>query len=143
MRDSRLRATNAAAPAPNSNTIGGAGTGVPPLDVPPPLEPDEVDDEVELEVDDEVDDAPELVDEPPLEADELPSSVKFAVALLNRTLLPTDAKSTPRTVPTVPVVVLLPAIVTLLPVKVTLPIVEANKTPVPVLAVPYTEPASV
>lgn len=37
----RLRATSAAAAAPNSSTIGGAGTGagVPPVDPVPPFEP--------------------------------------------------------------------------------------------------------
>ena len=48
---SRLRATSAAAPAPKSSTIGGAGTGVPPLDELPPLLDDEEDEE-ELEAED-------------------------------------------------------------------------------------------
>ena len=35
---SRLRATRVAAAAPNSRIIGGAGTWVPPVEVPPPEE---------------------------------------------------------------------------------------------------------
>ena len=61
-----LRATKAAAAAPNSRTIGGAGTsvgGVPPEELPPvdpPLD-------VELLVEEEVEDDPPVeVDEPPL-----------------------------------------------------------------------------
>ena len=50
-RPRRLRATKVAAAAPNRRIIGGAGTGVPPveLDDEPPL-----DEEVELEVEDEL-----------------------------------------------------------------------------------------
>jgi hypothetical protein len=36
---SRLRATSAAAAAPNSRTIGGAGTGVPPVEPVLPVDP--------------------------------------------------------------------------------------------------------
>jgi hypothetical protein len=60
---SRLRATSAAAAAPNSSTMGGAGTGagVPPFD--PELPP--LDDEDELELDDEEElDEDELLDPP-------------------------------------------------------------------------------
>lgn len=68
---SRLRATSAAAAAPNSNIIGGAGTGAgePPLEpvLPPELPDDELLDDDELELDDEPPSPPpvELVlDEP-------------------------------------------------------------------------------
>ena len=49
----RLRATSAAAPAPNNSIIGGAGTGAGlPLDE--PVDPEELDDEEdELELDEE------------------------------------------------------------------------------------------
>lgn len=56
-RPNRLRATSAAAAAPNSSIIGGAGTGEGlPLDDPDPPDDPELDDE-ELE---------ELDDEPPM-----------------------------------------------------------------------------
>lgn len=62
---SRLRPTMAAAAAPNSSSIGGAGTSCPPL-VPPLVPPDvelEVDELVELEVEELVlDDVDELVE---------------------------------------------------------------------------------
>ena len=66
---SRLRATSAAAAAPNSSTIGGAGTGAgePPLD---PVEPPELlDDELldDDELDDELPDDPLLPPLPPVE----------------------------------------------------------------------------
>lgn len=57
--DSRLRATSAAAAAPNSSIIGGAGTGVG-----LPLEPLDPPDELELD-DDELEEL-ELDDEPPM-----------------------------------------------------------------------------
>lgn len=58
--ESRLRATSAAAAAPNSSIIGGAGTGAGlPLD---PLDPP---DELELDEEDELDEL-ELDDEPPM-----------------------------------------------------------------------------
>ena len=49
---SRRRATSAAAAAPNSSTIGGAGTGTPPveLDVLPPLELDELEELEDVDV---------------------------------------------------------------------------------------------
>jgi hypothetical protein len=60
---SRLRATSAAAAAPNSSTMGGAGTGagVPPFD--PELPPLDEEDELELLDDDELDEE-ELLDPP-------------------------------------------------------------------------------
>ena len=70
----RLRAISPAAAAPNSITIGGAGTSVPPVEPPsppfdPPLELDEEDDElVELDVDDDVLDDVEVLP-PKLEDD--------------------------------------------------------------------------
>lgn len=53
---SRLRATRAAAAAPNNMVIGGAGTGAgspldPPVDPPEKLEPDDEPDELELDDD--------------------------------------------------------------------------------------------
>jgi hypothetical protein len=64
-----LRATSADAAAPNSSTIGGAGTGVggPPLEVEPPLEELVLDDE---EVEEEVDELDE-VDQSILPLDEV------------------------------------------------------------------------
>ena len=75
----RRRANSPAAAAPNSNTMGGAGTSVPPVEPPvdPPLDEDELEDEDEellLEEEapedvppneDEV--LPPKLDEPPLE----------------------------------------------------------------------------
>jgi hypothetical protein len=70
---SRLRATSAAAAAPNSRTIGGAGTGVPPVELPvePPLllELDDVLLLVDEDVD-ELDDPPKL-DDPPVAPEEV------------------------------------------------------------------------
>ena len=58
---SRLRATSAAAAAPNSSAMGGAGTGDGlPLD---PLDDEPLD---ELELDDELDELLELDEEPPI-----------------------------------------------------------------------------
>ena len=86
LRARRLRATRAAAAAPNSRIIGGAGTSVPPEEVELDVEElvdedvlDEVDDEPEVELEVEVDvlvDPPKLDDEvlvelPPVEV-ELP-----------------------------------------------------------------------
>ena len=51
LRPRRLRATRVAAAAPNRRIIGGAGTGVPPVE---PEEDPPLDDEVELELEDEV-----------------------------------------------------------------------------------------
>jgi len=70
---SRLRATKAAAAAPNSSTIGGAGTGAggPPLDPVLPDELLELELEVELLVDDEPLLDPELLPEPPFDPPEL------------------------------------------------------------------------
>ena len=69
----RRRAKRPAAAAPKSNTIGGAGTSVPPVE--PPVEPPlEDDDEDELDDEDEellLDDAPEEV-LPPNDDDVLP-----------------------------------------------------------------------
>lgn len=64
---SRLRATSAAAAAPNSSTIGGAGTGVGPSGGGPPELPVLPDDEAELALDaeDELDEA--LVLQPTLD----------------------------------------------------------------------------
>ena len=70
-RPRRLRATRVAAAAPNRRIIGGAGTGVPPveLDDEPPLDEEEVelDEEVELLLDEDVLELPlVLPDEPKL-----------------------------------------------------------------------------
>ena len=56
----RRRATSATAPAPNSKTIGGAGTSVPPVLVDPPELLDELEEEL---LDDEEVDEELLVDE--------------------------------------------------------------------------------
>jgi hypothetical protein len=61
----RRRATRVAAAAPNRRIIGGAGTGVPPVE-PDELPPEEeLDDEEELE-EDELDEEEVLPDEPKL-----------------------------------------------------------------------------
>ena len=66
----RRRATRPAAAAPKSNTIGGAGTSVPPVDPPdPPLDEDELEDDDELLLDE--DDAPLEPDEVPPKDDEV------------------------------------------------------------------------
>jgi hypothetical protein len=66
-----LRATSAAAAAPNSITIGGAGTGAggPPLDPMPDDDPLELPDEELLELDEPLDDPDDdpLEDQPPVE----------------------------------------------------------------------------
>jgi len=64
---SRWRPTNAAAAAPNSSIIGGAGTSVggPPDELEPPEDELLEDDEL-LDDEDELDDPPKL-DEPPVE----------------------------------------------------------------------------
>ena len=63
---SRLRATRLAAAAPNRRIIGGAGTGVPPVELEdePPL--DEADEADEAEEADEADEADEVAEEPKL-----------------------------------------------------------------------------
>jgi len=105
---SRLRATRAAAAAPNSRSIGGAGTGVPPveLDEPPLDEPlllalelvelllddEELDEPLVLPEDPKLDeppdapelvevDAPELVDEALVDAPELVELVEVPLEL--------------------------------------------------------------
>ena len=124
---SRRRATRAAAAAPNSRTIGGAGTGTPPVevDVEPPLEVDELLlellDELEL-LDVEVELPPkldelveELVDTLPLDEevdDTLPDEVEVE-------LPPVDVE-----------VELPPVEVELPPVDVELPPVEVELPPV-------------
>lgn len=89
-RLSLRRATRAAAAAPNRTIIGGAGTGVPPVEVEPPLDVEELELELELELllellevlvllppkllDEEVDETLPLEVEPPLvlDVDETP-----------------------------------------------------------------------
>ena len=76
----RRRANNAAAAAPNSKTIGGAGTSVPPFD-PPVLPPELEEDELELLLEElELEELPEepvdvllppKLEEPPVAPDEL------------------------------------------------------------------------
>ena len=80
MRPRRLRATRVAAAAPNSRIIGGAGTGVPPVepDEDPPLDEEvELEDEVELLLDEEL---LELVLELPLVLPEEPKLLEPPVA---------------------------------------------------------------
>lgn len=81
---SLLRATRVAAAAPNSRTIGGAGTCVPPVDVDdPPLELDDDEEllELELELLDEVEpEEPKLLE--PLLALELEELLDDEDALL-------------------------------------------------------------
>ncbi|MDQ8757993.1 hypothetical protein RCO27_17340 [Sphingosinicella sp. LHD-64] len=99
---SLLRATKVAAAAPNSRIIGGAGTGVPPVDVEPcpPLELD-VDEEVELLVLELVElEVDELVLELVLdEVDTLPLDVEVELEVET---LPLDVDTLPLEVDTFP-----------------------------------------
>ena len=78
----RRRATSATAAAPNSRTIGGAGTSVPPVLLEPPLDDELLDDALLDDV--EEDELPVLpkLDDPP-EDEELPDE-----ELLEEPLLP-------------------------------------------------------
>jgi len=103
----RLRAISPAAAAPNSITMGGAGTSVPPVEVPgspfdPPLELDvdeEVEELVELEVEDDVLDDVEVLP-PKLDDDD---EVEVLTPPVDVETPPVDVETPPVEVETPPV----------------------------------------